>query len=107
MYDLDMKLAVATLTLAAMSAAAQTTPARLLCLDTIRTTLKDPASARIELVTKDSIVDVTGLDGKVQPAQKYSLLVNAKNSFGAYTGAKPYRCLLTVDERRVIDVTGF
>lgn len=104
-----MKTAVALIALfpALVLAQPKPTPGQLLCLEAIKSTLKDPASARIELVTKDSIVDVTTADGKVQPAQKHSLSVNAKNSYGAYAGAKPYRCLLTVDERRVIDVTGF
>lgn len=68
---------------------------RRLCSAAIAPTLKDPASLRIE-----------GLHTGLQPGE-YNLLVNARNSFGGYTGAKPFVCRLSPDGQRVVEARPF
>jgi len=65
--------------------------------------LKDPASAKIEGVGKP---EGTTVKVGLQPiaAKKYPVLLNAKNSYGAYAGAKLYYCYLSIDDQRVLQV---
>lgn len=74
-----------------------------LCLAEIKRTLKDPDSAKVESFLKWSQVETD--DGEV--AVRYTLTVNAKNSFGGYTGGKPYDCQVSVDGKRVLKLTRF
>ena len=66
-----------------------------MCLDAIRPSLKDPESARVEAVHPG-----------LKPGE-INMLVNAKNSYGAYAGAKPYVCTLSPDGKRVVDIRSF
>lgn len=66
-----------------------------------RITYKDPSSLRIEGTPK---VDYTTATGVVR--QSITIMVNAKNSFGAYTGAKPVTCVLGTDNITVIAISG-
>lgn len=91
-----MKTAILTLALALFSTLAHADPLaepRRLCAAAIAPTLKDPTSLRVE-----------GLHTGLQPGE-YNLLVNAKNSYGGYTGAKPYVCRLSPDGKSVLGVT--
>lgn len=66
--------------------------AKRLCAAAIAPTLKDPPSLRIE-----------GAHTGLQPGE-VNLLVNAKNSYGGYTGAKAYTCQLSPDGKSVLSV---
>ncbi len=76
-----------------------------LCSEAVpaRILLKDPASAKIEGVGKP---EGTTVKVGLQPiaAKKYPVLLNAKNSYGAYAGAKLYYCYLSIDDQRVLQV---
>lgn len=67
--------------------------------------LKDPYSAVIESVTGPVGVAITIAKEPIE-ARRYTVWVNAKNSYGAYTGAKPHECFLSVDGRRLLQVSG-
>jgi len=60
------------------------------CLSVIKSKgdFKDPASVKIESVRRDFVTDKSGI------RQVLGMFVNAKNSYGGYTGAKPYFCFL-------------
>lgn len=91
-----MKAAVTTLAmLATLAHADPLAQPRQLCAAAIAPTLKDPPSLRIE-----------GMHTGLQPGE-YNLLVNAKNSYGGYTGAKPFVCTLSPDGMRVVKVKPF
>lgn len=91
-----MKAAVLTLALfATLAHADELSEPRRLCSAAIKSMLKDPESLRIE-----------GMHTGLQPGQ-YNLLVNAKNSYGGYTGAKPFVCTLSPDGKRVVKVMNF
>lgn len=91
-----MKAAVITLTLLATTVHAdELAEPRRLCSAAIAPMLKDPPSLRIE-----------GMHTGLQPGE-YNLLVNAKNSYGGYTGAKPFVCTLSADGKRVVKVKQF
>lgn len=65
--------------------------------------LKDPDSAKVEFVSA-SESEVIRYAGEPIVARKYSVLMNAKNSYGAYTGAKAYSCYLSEDRTRILSV---
>ena len=65
--------------------------------------LKDPYSAKVEEVGKAQGAIVIIGDQPIE-AKKYPVFMNAKNSYGAYTGAKLYLCFVTVDESRLLKV---
>jgi len=65
--------------------------------------LLDPDSAKIEMVGKPKGTTVS-IGGQPIEAMRYGVFMNAKNAYGAYTGAKLYYCYLSIDGRRVINV---
>ena len=65
--------------------------------------LKDPYSARVETVGGPTFEVVTFANQPLT-VKRYDVAVNAKNSYGAYTGIKLYKCLLTEDDGRVFDI---
>jgi len=65
--------------------------------------LPDPDSTRIEsLVRADA--QVIQYAGQPIVARKYRMVINAKNTYGAYEGARAYACYLSEDERRVLQM---
>jgi hypothetical protein len=62
---------------------------------------KDPTSAHLE----GSYVNWVSVEG-VGARQLITVLINAKNSYGAYAGSKPSECLWMPDGR-VLDKSGF
>jgi len=63
--------------------------------------LPDPESARIESLVKAD-AEVIQYAGQPIVARKYRMVVNAKNAYGAYEGARAYACYLSEDEHRVL-----
>ena len=72
-------------------------PARLL--------LKDPYSAVISVMSDKPRFTTIEYANTPMVAKEYILSVNAKNSYGAYVGAKPYFCYLNEPESNVIAVS--
>lgn len=97
---------VAAITLALVAGPALADP-QTVCLSSIKRTLKDPASARIESFERWLPKTFTDSQGNAVPANHYTLMVNAKNSFGGYAGAKLYDCMLTADDKRVLRIMSF
>ena len=64
-------------------------------------TLKDPYSARIDAVN-DQVPEVIKVANEPIMARRFDVALNAKNSYGAYTGAKIYLCYLSEDQTRVL-----
>lgn len=62
---------------------------------------KDPYSLKFEGVRGPKAVAVR-IAGQVMLAQQYMVLINAKNSYGAYAGTRPFACYLTPDYQRVL-----
>lgn len=92
----SMKIHVIALALFAVTVHAdELAQPRALCSEAIASTLKDPPSLRIE-----------GMHTGLRPGE-YNLMVNAKNSYGGYTGAKPFVCQLSADGKRVLKVKQF
>jgi hypothetical protein len=65
----------------------------------------DPESVRIESITRGQADVFTIKDLRLE-GRPYQMMVNAKNSNGGYPGATPFRCIVTLDERRVLQITG-
>ena len=65
--------------------------------------LKDPYSARVETVGGPAFEVVTFANQPLT-VKRYDVAMNAKNSYGAYTGIKMYKCFLTEDDSRVFEV---
>lgn len=61
----------------------------------------DPSSVKILGTTKAGF-DVIFYTNVPTTAKKFLLMVNAKNRYGAYVGAKPYTCYTSEDEMRVL-----
>lgn len=64
---------------------------------------KDPESIKVGSVI-DNGADTTKVAGKTIVVKKFTLYINAKNSFGAYAGEKPLFCETSVDGHRVISI---
>ncbi len=62
---------------------------------------KDPESIRLVLVGYAGARTVA-IGGHVVVSRSYSLLINGKNSYGAYGGETLYTCFLSQDEQRVL-----
>lgn len=89
---------------------------KIACLTAIRSLLKDPDSARIGDFTRSEgyetdyagggnlILDPSVKRGTWFPALLYSLPINAKNSYGGYTGNKLYSCSFDVTDKRLLKV---
>lgn len=65
--------------------------------------LKDPYSAVVEVERKGRS-EVIEFKGQPLAARRFDVFINAKNSYGAYTGEKLYRCYLSEDEARLLRV---
>jgi hypothetical protein len=65
--------------------------------------LMDPYSARVERVG-DAQPAVIQIGQQPIEAKRFDVYINSKNRFGAYTGAVPYACIVSIDERRVLNV---
>jgi len=65
--------------------------------------LKDPYSAVIESISGPQH-DTLRIGDQLIVAKRYDVMMNAKNSYGAYAGARLYRCFVSVDEKRLLEV---
>ena len=63
----------------------------------------DPESTRVRSVTRAG-TEVIQYAGKPMAARRYNLVINTRNSQGAYPGERSYPCYLSEDERRVLKV---
>ncbi len=64
---------------------------------------KDPDSLKISSLGYATTTVIPHMGTKVM-AKVYVLEVNAKNSYGAYTGAETYRCYTSMDDSRVLRI---
>lgn len=71
---------------------------------TQQVTFNDVESVRFESITRGE-ADVFTINGIRVEGRPYRMMVNAKNEYGAYPGARPYRCIVTLDERRVLQIS--
>jgi hypothetical protein len=76
------------------------------CISYIRATLFDPDSAKFASSFRagGGLVEVAGQ--KIY-AKKYLVLVNAKNRYGGYTGAKLLGCFVSESTGQVLDTEGY
>jgi hypothetical protein len=74
-----------------------------LCQRGILSILKDPESARIRNVRRSGPVNHY-YDGKWTAGGAYYADVNAKNSYGAFTGEDTFTCAFSMDERTLVRV---
>ena len=65
--------------------------------------LKDPYSARVEAVGGPSF-EVVSLGNQPLMVKRYEVAMNAKNSYGAYTGIRVWTCYLTEDDNRLFRI---
>ncbi len=74
------------------------------CIALIKAKLKDPYSAQFSDVSRlrSALVGYDSATGRKFPAIAYSTTVNAKNSFGAYIGDKPFICYFDLKEERIL-----
>lgn len=79
--------------------------AKAACAARLKTDLawKDPDSVKIGAVERRKTWHAP-IDGKTVPARIYVLRVNAKNSYGGYTGEQPYLCNLDLGEKTVLSI---
>ncbi len=63
----------------------------------------DPESTRIKSVVKAES-EVVQYSGQPLAVHRFNMVINTKNSNGAYTGDRVYPCYLSEDERRVLKV---
>lgn len=70
-----------------------------------RLSLKDPYSAVISVVNDKPRFTTIEYANTPMVAKEYILSVNAKNSYGAYVGAKPYFCYLNEPESNVLAIS--
>lgn len=73
-------------------AAALVAKSKQACIAAVRAQLKDPESARIVDIQRLGLINVEMAGGGHAPRVIYALSVNAKNSYGGYTGAAPWKC---------------
>ncbi len=76
-----------------------------LCNAALAARLKDPMSAQFSVRQRiDAVpISVNG-NGDYTPGVPYQIQVNAKNSFGAYTGSQPYTCFFDLTESRILNI---
>lgn len=65
---------------------------------------KDPDSLRIGDVIPGKVVS-TDVDGQKIRSRYFSVMVNAKNSYGGYTGEKTLGCYASEDGQKVLKVS--
>lgn len=76
--------------------------AKAFCDTLLQARLKDPDSAKMDGDWR--YIGAQRYDG--QAALAWGRMVNAKNSFGGYTGEKPVVCYLSPDGERMLGLTG-
>jgi hypothetical protein len=78
------------------------------CLARIMTMLKDPESARVGEVSRapGPAPDYETTRGWF-PSIAYTLSINAKNSYGGYTGSKTWLCSFDLAEKELLRVRSF
>lgn len=69
------------------------------CIASVTAMLKDPESARFGKAIRMG-AELDPRDGMLIPSVMYTVMVNAKNSYGGYTGSKPYLCVFSADEKQ-------
>jgi hypothetical protein len=75
------------------------------CEASIRNSMKDPDAAKISEGRRlGPTLDYVKGAMVTRPAVSYSFKVNGKNSYGAYTGAKLWSCMMSLDEKDILDV---
>lgn len=73
--------------------------AKAICKESLINLMKDPDSAKIGEVTRGALDHVRNdQTGKVLVVRRYNVMINAKNSYGGYTGQKRYGCSFNYDE---------
>ena len=63
---------------------------------------KDPDSIKHDGITRGKH-ETRKINGQSQIVVPYYAMVNAKNSYGAYAGARPYICYANQGETNIID----
>ena len=78
------------------------------CISRIRAMLKDPESARIGEITRSAgpAPDYQTNLGWF-PSITYTVTINAKNSYGGYTGAKTWGCSFDLQEKEIIKARSY
>lgn len=66
-------------------------------------TFKDPASVRVEAVTRVSPKSIS-YGSHRGTAKTHTVRANARNGFGGYAGAKLYLCHVSADEKTVLHI---
>lgn len=69
------------------------------CVNQVTYLLKDPESARFGNVLRIG-AELDTQHGMSIPSVWYSVMVNAKNSYGGYTGSKSFICVFSTDEKK-------
>jgi hypothetical protein len=65
---------------------------------------KDPESIRVGNVVPGKVTN-TDIDGRKVRARYFSVMINAKNSYGGYTGEKTLGCYASLDGRKILKVS--
>lgn len=71
------------------------------CVSEIKATLKDPESAVFSEVERGKLANDYTVK-PVSPSVWYAVTVNAKNSFGAFSGRKQQFCAFDLDENNIL-----
>jgi hypothetical protein len=69
------------------------------CVSQVTYLLKDPESARFGNVVRMG-AELDSQHGMLTPSVWYTVMVNAKNSYGGYTGSKSFICVFSTDEKK-------
>lgn len=78
------------------------------CLAQIMAMLKDPESARVGEVTRSARPEPDyDSAGGWFPSISYTVIINAKNSYGGYTGSKLWSCSFDLKEREILKARSF
>lgn len=79
--------------------------AKAACVARLRTDVawKDPESLRIGAVERRKTWHAP-IDGKAVPARIYVVRVNARNSYGGYSGEQPFMCNMDLSEKTVLSI---
>lgn len=73
--------------------------AKEMCRRALMGTLKDPESARFGMIYRGALDQITDQQtGKNYEVRRYGARINAKNSYGGYTGEKRFGCAFNYEE---------
>ncbi|MFK4705995.1 hypothetical protein ABIC83_002834 [Roseateles asaccharophilus] len=76
------------------------------CEASIRASMKDPEAARITDGRRaGAMVYLVKQTTRIQAGILYTFMVNGKNSYGAYTGSKPFECYFDMSEKALLQVS--